>query len=170
METLDGRAMLKLLAAPGPDPDYAEQLDLYGRFVGSWDIDNRKLDLDTGDWHENTGHWHFGWVLGGRAIQDTLEFGARPGTTVRLYDTKQDVWRVVWFAPSFGDICVLVGRRDGDGIFQEGSQPGGAKIRWTFSEIRADSFLWRGYLDRDGTGEWLLEQEMPARRTGAPPR
>jgi hypothetical protein len=167
METTEGNAMLTLLTAPGPDPEYAERLDLYGRFVGSWDIDNRQLDLDSGQWRENTGHWHFGWVLGGRAIQDTLEFGGRPGTTVRLYDTKQDVWRVVWFSPSVGDICRLVGRRDGDGILQEGAQHDGAGIRWLFTDIEADSFHWLGYLDRAGTGEWILEQEMRARRTAS---
>lgn len=164
MQTIEGNAMLSLLAADGPDPGYATQLDLYGRFVGSWDIDNRYLDAKTGQWLENSGHWHFGWILAGRGIQDTLEFGARPGTTVRLYDTKQDVWRVVWFAPSVGDICRLVGRRDGDGIFQEGTQPDGKAIRWIFKDIEADSFTWQGYVDLAGTGEWVLEQEMHARR------
>jgi hypothetical protein len=162
METIEDNAMLTLLNAFGPDPEYADQLDLYGQFVGSWDIDNRKLDLDTGEWLENTAHWHFGWTLGGRAIQDTLEFGGRPGTTVRLYNPKRDAWRVVWFAPSVGDICVLEGRRDGERIFQEGTQPDGARIRWIFSEISADRFLWRGYLER--AGDWILEQEMRAHR------
>jgi hypothetical protein len=166
MDTRDSNAMLELLAASGPDPEYAVQLDLYGRFVGSWDIDNRRLDHVTGQWRADKGHWHFGWVLAGRGIQDTLEFGARPGTTVRLYDTGQDVWRVVWFAPSLGDICRLVGRRDGDRIFQEGIQPNGAAIRWIFTGIELDSFTWRGYIDRASTGEWVFEQEMLARRSG----
>jgi hypothetical protein len=165
METFEGNAMLRLLAADGPDPEYAGQLDLYGRFVGSWDIANRQLDHGAGQWRENTGHWHFGWILGGRGIQDTLEFGARPGTSVRLYDTEQDVWRVVWFPPSIGDVCRLVGRRDGDGVFQEGTQHDGKPIRWLFGDIEPDRFVWRGYIDRDGTGEWLLEQEMRATRT-----
>jgi hypothetical protein len=158
-------AMLKMLAAAGPDPEYAAQLDLYGRFVGSWDIANRELDHETGQWRENTGHWKFGWVLGGRGVQDTLEFGGRPGTTVRLYDPKQDVWQVVWFSPSRGDISHLVGRRDGDGVFQEGTQPDGTAIRWIFKDVEADSFTWHGYVDLAGTGEWVLEQEMLARRT-----
>ena len=165
METIDGNAMLRLLAADGPDPDYAEQLDLYGRFVGSWDIANRQLDLDTGQWRENNGHWHFGWILGGRGVQDTLEFGARPGTSVRLYDTRQDVWRVVWFPPSIGDTCRLVGKRDDEGIFQEGTQQDGRQIRWLFRDIEPRSFRWLGYVDPDGTGEWVLEQEMRATRT-----
>jgi hypothetical protein len=165
METIEGNAMLRLLAASGPEPDHADRLNLYGRFVGSWDIENRFVDPETGEWRQNAGHWHFGWVLGGRAVQDTLEFGARPGTTVRLYDTKNDVWNVVWFAPSRGDICRLVGRADGDGIFQEGTEPDGTKIRWTFTDIEPDSFTWRGYIDRAGTGEWELEQEMLARRS-----
>jgi hypothetical protein len=162
----EGNAMLELLAAAGPDPEYAAQLDLYGRFVGSWDIHNRELDHETGQWHENTGHWHFGWILGGRGVQDTLEFGGRPGTTVRLYDPKRDVWQVVWFSPSRGDLRALVGRRDGDGVFQEGTEPDGGAIRWIFKDIEADSFTWHGYIDPGGTGEWVLEQEMLARRTG----
>jgi hypothetical protein len=166
MDTINGNAMLELLAASGPDPQYATQLDLYGRFVGSWDIDNRRLDHETGQWQADTGHWHFGWILAGRGIQDTLEFAARPGTTVRLYDTRHDVWRVVWFAPSLGDICRLVGRHDDDGICQEGTQPDGTAIRWIFTDIKPNSFTWRGYIDRAGSGEWVLEQEMLARRSG----
>jgi hypothetical protein len=157
-------AMLELLAAAGPDPQYAAQLDLYGRFVGSWHIDNRQLNHETGQWRENTGHWHFGWILGGRGVQDTLEFGGRPGTTVRLYDPDEDRWRVVFFSPSRGDIFTLVGRRDGTGVFQEGTQPDGRAIRWIFKDVEADSFTWQGYIDLAGTGEWALEQEMRARR------
>lgn len=157
--------MLEQLAATGPDPEYAAQLDLYGRFVGSWDIDNRELDHETGQWREETGHWCFGWILDGRGVQDTLEFGRRPGTTVRLYNPDQDVWQVVWFSPARGDISVLVGRRDRDGIFQEGAQPDGTAIRWIFKDVEVDSFNWQGYVDLAGTGEWVLEQEMRARRS-----
>lgn len=162
MTTIEGSAMLPLLSASGPDPEYADQLNLYGQFVGSWHVDNRWLDPDSGAWLENTGQWHFGWALAGRAILDTLQLGGLPGLTVRLFNPGRGTWRVVWFSATAGDICVLEGRPDGEGIVQEGTQHDGARIRWLFSEISADSFGWRGYVERDGG--WILEQEMRARR------
>ena len=163
MTTPPGTGLIGALHSGGPDPARAAELDLFGRFVGSWDLAWSARDTG-GRLLTARGELHFGWVLGGRAIQDTLGFGGRPGTTVRLYDPARDAWRVVWFSPSLGDICVLEGRRDGDDVFQEGTQPDGAKIRWNFTDVRPDSFVWRGYLDREGTGEWLLEQEMRATR------
>jgi hypothetical protein len=34
---------LNALGADGPSPDRAGKMDLYGRFVGSWDLDVRQF-------------------------------------------------------------------------------------------------------------------------------
>ena len=58
-----------VLHADGPDPERAEALKLYGRFIGDWDTEVIAHGAD-GTSHRTQGEIHFGWVLQGRAIQD----------------------------------------------------------------------------------------------------
>ena len=64
--------MIKLLAASRPDDDRVAGLNLFGQFIGSWDIEATFWDHDGNVTAERAGEWHFGWVLQGRAIQDVL--------------------------------------------------------------------------------------------------
>ena len=148
--------MIQLLAAGGPDPALRDELMLYGQFVGAWAVENREL-RPTGEWVEERGEWHFGWVLGGRAVQDVLfPLGAphERGSTLRAYDERSGVWRIAWMAPFWGEFSHQTGRREGDRIVQEGDGR-----RWTFSEITPDSFHWTG--ETDGR----LVQELRAVRS-----
>jgi hypothetical protein len=157
--------ILQFLAADGRHPDLDPRIDLYGRFVGSWDIDNHQYDERRGEWTDSRGEVHFGWILGGRAIQDLWGSPERSfGTTIRAYDADIDAWRIHWFAPAWTSYCTLVGRADGDRIMQEGEQSDGRPIRWSFNDITPSSFLWRGEVSDDGGATWRLEQEMHARR------
>jgi hypothetical protein len=88
--------MIEGLLADGPDPGLKEKLMLFGQFVGDWEIDRKWLEPD-GKWRTNKGRVHFGWVLGGRAVQDvwTAIEGAPPkesaiGTTIRYYVPEAD--------------------------------------------------------------------------------
>ena len=67
--------MIKLLAASRPDDDRVAGLNLFGQFIGSWDIEATFWDHDGNVTAERAGEWHFGWVLQGRAI---------PGSRIRL--------------------------------------------------------------------------------------
>src|SRR5687768_7282906 len=92
--------MIELLGADGPAAEHAEDLLLFGRFVGSWDVDATYFDHHGTVTGERRGEWHFGWILEGRAVQDVLfsptideqrRTGAPAdeyGTTVRLYDPR----------------------------------------------------------------------------------
>lgn len=171
--------MIELLAAPGPDEERAVGLDLFGRFVGSWDIEAKYWDHDGNLTAERRGEWHFGWVLQGRAIQDvlispTLEEQRRTGTppseygsSFRLYDPRTDSWRVTWFAPVSGVIVDLVARRDADEIVLDGSEPNGTLDRWVFSDIKPDTCTWTGYESVDEGGTWPLVERMTLRRRGS---
>ena len=97
--------MIENLQAEGPYPGYADKLMLFGRLVGSWDIEGRAFDESGNVIREATGEWHFDWVLEGRVIQDVLitppRQGRKPGqqsksydTAIRAYDPRIDGWRV----------------------------------------------------------------------------
>lgn len=175
----DADAMIELLAAAGPDDERADGLMLFGRFIGSWDIEATFFDHDGNVARERRGEWHFGWVLQGRAIQDVLispplEEQRRTGAAVneygssfRLYDPRMDTWRVTWFPPMGGVVVDLVASRDGDGILLEGSEAGGTLDRWVFSDITPDAFAWTGYESKDEGRTWLLVERMLGRRRGA---
>jgi hypothetical protein len=164
------------LAASSRSPEIPEAMDLYGWLIGSWELDLVGHD-DTGNVIHTTGEAHFAWVLEGRAVQDVFINPSRPdrgpgspkfanwfGTTIRIYDPAIQAWRVNWFNPHDGIRAEQIGRRLGNQIVQEGQFPDGTPIRWTFSEITADSFRWRGErLDPDGK-TWRLQVEFRGRR------
>lgn len=174
-----GSAMLARLAAPGPHPEHADALMLFGRLVGSWDVDARFFDRAGSVTRETTAEWHFGWVLEGRGIQDVLisprlDERNRPGapageygTTVRLYDPRIDAWHVTWNAPVFGANVRLTAREvDGEAVL-EGRGPNGNAYRWVFSDVTETTFLWRGYESDDEGRSWWLDEEMRATRRPA---
>jgi hypothetical protein len=111
-------AFLDALGADGPSADRAGKMDLYGRFVGSWDLDVRQFSED-GSERRRAGEWHFGWALEGRAIQDVWIVPPRGeqrrgdaaanfnsyGTTLRVYDPDIDAWRIQWTDPVTQNSC-----------------------------------------------------------------
>lgn len=163
------------LAASEPEPELADKLMLYGRFVGSWDVDGVYFDEEDGTrTREQRAEWHFSWVLGGRGVQDVLyAVGAPPerfGTTLRCYDHAADLWHVTWMAPASTQFVHLVGRELDGRIEQIGQSPDSTRIeRWTFSEITDESFLWQGEVSRDEGKTWRVIQEMRATRQATNP-
>ena len=157
-----------LIAASGPFYKYAEKMMLYGQFVGSWKIDAIWYNQDGGQ-KRGKGQWHFGWILGGRGIQDVLFAQESPahkyGTTLRCYDPDNDVWHITWMQPYSGEFVHLIGRKVGDCIIQDALATELARReRWSFAEISHNSFLWLGESSSDYGQTWFLEQEMRATR------
>ncbi len=168
-------AMIQALTAEGPFPEYADKLMLFGRLVGSWDIEGRFFDQDGTVTKEQTGEWHFGWVLEGRVIQDVLitppRDGREPGqpskeygTTIRAYDPKIDGWRITFVAPVYGGTVNLIGREHGDEIWLEGRAPDNRLYRWIFSEITEERVRWQGFVSVDEGLTWVREEEIILRR------
>lgn len=156
--------IIRHLHADGPHPELPDP-DLYGQFVGSWNLDNNQYDEERDEWIRRPGQAYFGWILGGRAIQDLWGAAERGfGTTVRTYDKTQDAWRIDWIGPISSSYCRLTGRREGDRIMQVGEQADGRSIRWSFHDITPDSFRWLGEISDDGGATWRLEQEQLATR------
>ncbi len=172
---------LEALGAEGAAADRAGKMDLYGRFVGSWDLDVAHIAED-GTRRERKGEWHFGWALEGRAIQDVWIVPPRGelrrtdatanansyGTTLRVYDPQLDAWLIQWIDPVTRTFLQMIGRARGADIEQLGTRPDGQLVRWSFSEITANSFLWRGEVSADLGATWRLNVEFTARRMPPP--
>ena len=167
-----------VLHANGPDPAGAEALQLYGRFVGSWEAEITAHGAD-GSGHEASGEIHFGWVLQGRAIQDVwmiprlAERNTAPafpiaghwyGTTLRIYDPTMEAWRIYWIDPAANVFRQQIGRAKGADIVQEGTTDTGAHTRWSFTRITPDSFHWLGEGKPVGATDWRLVTEVRAKR------
>jgi hypothetical protein len=164
-------AMIEALQADGPHPDHADRLMLFGRLVGSWDIEGRFLDEDGNVISENTGEWHFGWVLEGRVIQDVIvsppRTGRGPGeesraydTAIRAYDPKTNTWSVSVVAPIYGATVNLIAREHDDEIWLEGRSPENNLIRWTFSEFSEERVRWQGFVSKDEGQTWVRDEEI----------
>ena len=164
------------LAAPGRSPEIPESADLYGWFVGSWELDVRVYWVDVSARHLK-GEVHASRVLEGRAVQDVWIMPRRSertseidkmcnmyGTTLRVWDPAIQAWRVTWVNPVTGRRNELIARWHGKDIVQIGTNIDGTPIRWIFSEITPDSFRWTGEsLQADGTS-WKLEGEFYGQR------
>jgi hypothetical protein len=170
--------MIDVLRASGPAEEHADELMLFGRFVGAWNVEAEYFHHDGKKAHDARGEWHFGWILEGRAVQDVLfgpplEERARTGapaseygTTIRLYDPTTDTWQLSWYPSVSRNVVHLVARPDGDGILIEGTEADGTLDRWTFTEITRDSFTWSGYESKDGGTTWPMVERMFCRRQG----
>jgi hypothetical protein len=164
------------LQATGPHPCLGPHADTFGRLIGSWEGEYRDeypgQPLETGLMEV-----HFGWVLQGRAVQDTFiapRRNAGPGdpalkrqtygTTVRVFHPELTAWRAVWLNPVKGIRTDLIGRRVGDDIVQfclNKDRP----EKWVFAEIAARSFRWRAFLLGDDGVTWRVYTEFHLRRT-----
>jgi hypothetical protein len=158
--------MVAALRADGPTPSLATELSLFGRFVGAWNLEIDFWPRDEPAWSTD-GVWLFDWILDGRGIQDVILHTTRTGqvgrgSTIRLYDPVEGVWRMGFFGPISRTYVLLTARAQDDAIRIDGRE-GHDLLRWSFEEITDRSFLWRGYVSADGAS-WHYEQEMRATR------
>jgi len=165
--------ILNGLRSAQPYPPWREPLMLFGQFAGVWDMDVELYDRTGGCSYRGRWEWSFAWILDGRAIQDVIvrldpvpdgEPERVPaGTTLRYCSPGTGRWTVYWLGATTGTTVLLHGGAMGDTIVLEGPDPDGTANRWTFSDIRTDSFTWTGIESRDGT-VWRQNQRMLARR------
>jgi hypothetical protein len=168
----------RVLHADGPDPERKEKQALFSWFIGDWEMDVSAI-LEDGSTHAGHGEIHVGWILQGRAVQDVWMIPRlserRPGieqlpgagnwygTTLRIYDPNLDARRILWNDPATNFFTQQTAHgRDRD-IVQEGPDPRGGSMRWTFSEIEPASFHWTAERSTDGEA-WRKEVDIRARR------
>jgi hypothetical protein len=118
-------------------------------------------------------------VLQGRAIQDVWMIprlqdrqpqtpplpgaGNWYGTTLRIYDSSLDAWRILWNDPATNFFSQQIGRARGRNIVQTGPDPRGGSMRWTFTDIEQNSFRWMAERTADERS-WRQEVAIRARR------
>lgn len=163
-----------VLKATGRSPEIPEAADAYGWLVGSWKLDCRRY---AGEVVSINGEAHFGWILEGRAIQDVWIMPSHSertassdrtknmfGTTLRVWDSSIQAWRIIWQNPVSNHREEQIGRWNGKDVVQIGSLANGTTTKWSFTEITRDSFHWLGEtLTADGQ-TWALEGEFLAKR------
>jgi hypothetical protein len=163
------------LFAAGPHPSLGAHADTYGRLIGSWAGEVRN-HMAPGPPPTASIEVHFAWALDGRAVQDAWITPSRAdraagrtalihwfGTTLRVFDATSESWRALWWDPESAIRIEIEGRRQGDDIVQLG-QRGGRPIRWSFSRITGESFLWQGHILEPDGATWRLEVEVLLRR------
>ena len=148
-------ALSDLLLATAPAQ---RDLELFGRFVGAWTFDGTDFAVGGTETHYR-GRWDFGYILGGRAIQDVLYCeGLEHGTTIRI-PRDDGSWDVVWVTPVHRTVLHLIGRPEGERVVVTGAK-GDRQVRWSFDDITQDAFIWRGEQSSDGGDTFRLAEEM----------
>ena len=162
------KPMMRSLETDGPYPELKDKSVLFGQFAGNWQYESQYF-LPDGGTARAKGEIHFGWILGGTAIQDVMTGVVQNpppgfGTMVRFYDPNVDLWHCVWVAPLSCVIQTFTARKVGDEIILEGKNGAGFLERWIFSEITPESFQWRAVESRDDGQTWHLDQRIWAVR------
>jgi hypothetical protein len=86
------------------------------------------------------------------------------GTTLRVWDSAIDAWRITWINPVSGHREQQIARRSGSDIVQLGTRSDGTITRWMYTAITSDSFHWTGEALQGDGNTWKLEGEFHARR------
>jgi len=175
--TTDPRlAMVTALKAIGPHPTLGDHAKLFGRLVGTWDVEYTDFSKD-GKASHRSGEFIVGWVMDGRAIQDVWivnPSGTRKDrevyTDLRYYDPKSGTWPATFFDPEHASVARFTGGAVGDDrIVLDTQDFGGTDTRWSINDIRPDSFIWHEEESLDGGKTWRLLAEYHMKRRGAAP-
>src|SRR5438874_1370729 len=134
-ETIQNFDFTTLLRARSRSPEIPESADAYGWLVGSWELDCLHY---KGVPVSIKGEAHFEWALEGRAVQDVwimptvAERAAASdrtnnmyGTTLRVWDSSIQAWRIYWRNPVHNHYEDQIGRRIGKDVVQVGVRPDG---------------------------------------------
>jgi hypothetical protein len=163
-------AFSRALISVGPSlPDHAQ---LFAPFIGSWDLIVRWYDKAGNVVRTEAGEWHFSWVLEGRGIQDVWIVPPRSqrsadtlyeyGTSIRFYDPARQEWQSTWIGPMHRVVWSFAARQRGPAVILETAPDVSPKMIWSFTDITADSFLWKNQIQDDD--RWRTQQTFEAKR------
>jgi hypothetical protein len=137
--------------------------------AGEWVCHHRRLKerlAGSHEWQEFDGTQSFRLLMDGFANEDenvlNLPGGAYKGVTLRAYDSKTGQWAIWWLdgRTPFGDLDPPVKGRfvNGVGVFYADDTLRGkpVRVRFTWSNITANSAHWEQAFSPDGGKTWEL--------------
>ncbi|GIF73637.1 hypothetical protein [Asanoa siamensis] len=143
-------------------------------FVGSWTSHHRRLReilAGSDEWYEFEGVSRSWSVFDGAGNIDEITFPTEGwgGVTMRLYDEARDEWSLYWASSRTGlALPPVVGRfENGVGTFTGDEEFAGQPItvRFTWSDITADSCRWEQAFSPDKGATWETNWVMEFTRT-----
>lgn len=148
--------------APAASPEQARRPDqrLLDGLIGTWDVDYTIYDANNSVRHY-LGTAVYQRILDGAAIQeiwsDSHGRSARPyGTTLEFYDAKRGRWTAIWIYPEQGMYYSVTGGETAGRIVLTGEDQKGVMQRWSDEDFRANSFIGRFEVSKDGGKTWQL--------------
>jgi hypothetical protein len=168
--------MVTALQSMGPHPSLGDQAKVFGRFVGTWEVEYADFSK-SGKVTHRSGELTVGWIMDGRAIQDVWIVNPS-GTTkerevytdLRYFDPKSRTWPAIFFDPQIASVAKFTGGAAGDSrIVLDTADLGAEDTRWSFNDIRPDSFVFRDEASNDGGKTWRLQSEYHMKRRGEVP-
>jgi hypothetical protein len=168
--------MVTEIQAMGPHPSLADPAKTFDRFVGRWDVEYTDFSKDGKVTHR-AGEFIVGWVMDGRVMQDLwivypsgTQTDREVYTQLVYYDRKSATWPMTFIDPEHASVTRFTGTAVGDGRLAFDTRDfNGADTRWSFNDIRSDSFVWREEESVDGGKAWrLLAEHHMTRRAAVP--
>jgi hypothetical protein len=132
---------------------------LFHQLIGTWDVRYEFTDKN-GKPRSNRGQVHYGWVLGGKALQETWTSDSESkdsqpfGTTIDFYDLKRQGWTAVWKYPAEGMTMIMTGGEVNGSFVLTGHDQSGALQRWSTSVGQRDSIIIRAEISNDEGETW----------------
>jgi len=154
------------LEACGPNPALGSHAILIDRLTGTWDVEYTDYSGD-GKVNHRTGELTFGWVMDGRVMQDLWVVNPSAAdkdrevyTDLFFFDPKTNAWLSAFVDPEHPSVARFTGHTDGDNrlVFDSGDF-GRVETRWSYNDLRSDSFVYRAEVSSDGGKSWKLQSE-----------
>jgi hypothetical protein len=169
-----GFDMSTALHAPGPHVSLGDQAKVFGRFVGTWEVEYMDILKDGKELHR-TGQLIVGWVMDGRAIQDLWIVDPSPGRAerevyadLRYFDPKTLTWPAVFIDPEHASVAKFAGGAIAeDRIVLQTSDLGSKQTRWSFNDIGPKAFVFLDEASSDSGKTWKLQAQYRMRRRSA---
>lgn len=154
------------LEARGPNPALGNHATVIDRLTGTWDVQYTDYSRD-GKVNHRTGELTFGWVMDGRVMQDLWVVNPSAAdkdrevyTDLFFFDPKTNAWLSAFVDPEHPSVDRFTGHTDGDDrlVFESGDF-GAEETRWSYNDLRPDSFVYRAEVSSDRGKTWKLQSE-----------
>lgn len=159
-----------------PHADIPEEHRIFAPFIGDWDLIVSWFDEAGNLMRRERGEWHFSWILEGRGVQDIWIVPPRGeraqsdslyeyGTSLRFFDETLNAWQSTWIGPMHQVVRTFLAHGIGDEVVLETTEGQVPRMRWSFADMKPNSFTWRNEL---WVGSyWRVQQTFDARRSPA---